>query len=88
MGRTRTLFRSFIEPRPKTAILHNVSSCRRLSELPLGPSSLPTKLNCGEWRKPRYSCEFWAKYTVVSDGKRIRSHCFRLHRTECSSICV
>lgn len=40
-----TFFRSFIEPRPRTAILHIVSSCKRFIEFPLGPSSLPTKLN-------------------------------------------
>ena len=40
-----TLCLSRIEPRPRMAILVNVSSCRRLSELPLGPSNLPTKLN-------------------------------------------
>lgn len=41
-----TFFLSFIEPRPKTAILHIVSSCNRFIELPFGPSNLPTKLNC------------------------------------------
>lgn len=45
-----SFLRSRTDPRPKTAILHIVSSCRRFIELPLGPSSLPTKLNwcwCG-----------------------------------------
>lgn len=43
-----TFFRSRIDPLPRTAILHIVSSCSRLSEFPFGPSSLPTKLNCGK----------------------------------------
>ena len=34
-----------IEPRPSTAIFVIVSSCSCFSELPRGPSSLPTKLN-------------------------------------------
>ena len=41
-----TFFLSRIEPRPNTDILHMVSSCKRFNELPLGPNSLPTKLNC------------------------------------------
>lgn len=78
----RTLFRSFIEPRPSTAILHMVSSCRRLSELPLGPSSLPTKLNWRrKWRKPRYRCASRAIHMVEFGGKRIRS--VQLNATMC-----
>lgn len=42
----RTLCLSRMEPRPKMAIFVSVSSCSRFRELPLGPSSLPTKLNC------------------------------------------
>ncbi len=41
----RTFFLSFIEPRPRTAILHIVSSCNRFIEFPFGPSNFPTKLN-------------------------------------------
>lgn len=41
-----TLCLSFIDPRPNTAILHIVSSCSLLRELPFGPNSFPTKLNC------------------------------------------
>lgn len=41
-----TFFRSRIEPRPNTDILHIVSSCSRFKELPFGPNSFPTKLNC------------------------------------------
>ncbi len=40
-----TFFLSRIDPRPKTAILHIVSSCNRRNEFPLGPNSFPTKLN-------------------------------------------
>lgn len=40
-----TFFLSFIEPRPRTAILHIVSSCNRFIEFPFGPSNFPTKLN-------------------------------------------
>ena len=39
---------SFMEPRPSTAILVIVSSCRRFIELPFGPNNFPTKLNCKE----------------------------------------
>lgn len=46
-----TFFRSRIEPLPRTAILHIVSSCSRFSELPFGPRSLPTKLNCAPERQ-------------------------------------
>ena len=35
-----------MEPLPSTAILVIVSSCSRFIELPFGPSSFPTKLNC------------------------------------------
>ena len=45
MANLFTFFRSFIEPRPSTAILHIVSSCNRFIEFPLGPNNLPTKLN-------------------------------------------
>lgn len=41
-----TLCLSRIDPLPKMAILVSVSSWSRLRELPLGPSSFPTKLNC------------------------------------------
>lgn len=41
-----TFFLSLIEPRPNTDILHIVSSCSRFKELPFGPNSFPTKLNC------------------------------------------
>lgn len=41
----QTFFLSRIDPRPKTAILHIVSSCSRLNEFPFGPNSFPTKLN-------------------------------------------
>lgn len=42
-----TRFLSFIDPRPRIAILQRVSSCNRLMEFPLGPRSFPTKLNFG-----------------------------------------
>lgn len=45
LSMTRTFLRSFIDPRPNTAILHIVSSCSLFIELPFGPSNLPTKLN-------------------------------------------
>lgn len=48
-----TLCLSFIDPLPRTAILHIVSSCNRLSEFPFGPNSFPTKLNC----KKKYNCQ-------------------------------
>lgn len=41
-----TFFRSLMDPLPNTDILHIVSSCSRFKELPFGPSSFPTKLNC------------------------------------------
>lgn len=44
--KTLTFFLSRIEPRPNTDILHIVSSCNRFRELPFGPNSFPTKLNC------------------------------------------
>ena len=40
-----TLFLSLIDPRPRMAIFVSVSSWSLFNELPLGPSSLPTKLN-------------------------------------------
>lgn len=40
-----TFFLSRIEPRPRTDILHIVSSCSRFKLLPFGPRSFPTKLN-------------------------------------------
>ena len=36
---------SLMDPLPRTAILVMVSSCSLFIEFPLGPSSLPTKLN-------------------------------------------
>ena len=39
-----------MEPLPRTAILVAVTSCNRFIEFPLGPKSLPTKLN---WKKKK-----------------------------------
>jgi hypothetical protein len=44
----RTFCLSFMEPRPSTAILVIVSSWSRFMELPFGPNSFPTKLNCNK----------------------------------------
>lgn len=41
-----TFFLSLIEPFPRTMILHPVSFSNCLAYMPLGPSILPTKLNC------------------------------------------
>lgn len=46
-----TFFLSRIEPRPKTDILHIVSSCSRFKLLPFGPRSFPTKLNYTQIKK-------------------------------------
>lgn len=51
----RTFFRSRIEPLPNTDILHIVSSCSRFNELPFGPNSFPTKLNCKSQFKSCYN---------------------------------
>lgn len=46
-----TLPLSLIEPLPRMDIFAPVSSCNLFMELPLGPSSFPTKLNCNKERK-------------------------------------
>lgn len=46
-----TFFLSLMDPRPRTDILHIVSSCSLLSELPFGPNSFPTKLNCNDTKQ-------------------------------------
>ncbi len=45
-----------------------VSSCNLFMELPLGPSSFPTKLNCNRGEKKQYSWSLTlpASYTVAS----------------------
>lgn len=48
-----TFVLSLIEPFPKIDIFVSVSSCKRFRELPRGPKSFPTKLNCKK-RKRHY----------------------------------
>jgi hypothetical protein len=43
-----TLCLSLMEPLPRIAIFVIVSSCSLFRELPLGPNSFPTKLNCNK----------------------------------------
>lgn len=49
-----TLPLSLIEPLPRMDIFAPVSSCNLFMELPLGPSSFPTKLNCNRGEKKQY----------------------------------
>ena len=65
-----TFCRSFMEPLPSTAILHIVSSWRRFMEFPLGPSSLPTKLNCD--RKTQILVTIAATATNIRDCVKFR----------------
>lgn len=49
-----TLSLSLIEPLPRMDIFAPVSSCNLFMELPRGPSSFPTKLNCNGEEKKQY----------------------------------
>lgn len=49
-----TLSLSLIEPFPRMDIFAPVSSCNLFMELPRGPSSFPTKLNCNGEKKKQY----------------------------------
>lgn len=46
-----TLPLSLMDPLPRMDIFTPVSSCNRFIEFPRGPSSFPTKLNCGGEKK-------------------------------------
>lgn len=56
-GRENTLSKSFIEPFPLINTRQPVVASTRFSELPLGPRSLPTKLNWKYFIKWIPNCE-------------------------------
>jgi len=63
MNLVLTFCLSLMEPLPRIAIFVIVSSCSLFRELPLGPSSFPTKLNCNK-NKTLHHATMYIKYAV------------------------
>lgn len=78
----RTLCLSFMDPLPNTAILHMVSSCSLLSEFPLGPSSLPTKLNWNQKENKTVQQRDIVSFLRWSASREYKARCAAINHPE------